>query len=108
MGKVVGQVLVVVLLAPVKGQALARPRQHIAAELGAFAGEQVGNIHAQGFGNVEQVGEGEVLLALFIGQVFLQGHAGAAGHFLGAQAADVAQVRNSQGNQLNLVHNHPP
>lgn len=69
--EIVGQMFVLIRFAALEREAFSRAREDISLQLGAFAGEQIGNIHAENPGNVEQVAEGKIARTRFIGNVFL-------------------------------------
>ena len=100
--EVVGQMMVFVLLAAVELEPLSPAGEHIAVELGAFAGEKIADIHAQHLGDIEQVGKRKIALPRFIGQVFVLIDPSPAGDLLGTQAGDVAQITDAKRDQAQL------
>ena len=99
--------LIVVLAAPVKHQPLAVPGQNIALQLRALARQQVGNIHAERLGDIEQMGKGKIFFAFFIFNIVFQGNLGAVGDVFLGEAQNIPEVSDPQRDHLNLSHEKP-
>jgi hypothetical protein len=101
--EVVGQVLVVVGLAPLKRQPLAGAGHDVAAQLRALAGQKVADVHAQRLGDIEEVAEGKIPVALLVLGVVLKRHARRFGDLLLRQAADLSQIANPHRDRLYVL-----